>query len=115
MNPGNYQAYLVATNLVGTDTIFFSSDLTVLPCLVGTEENLSSEIIIYPNPTSSYIKINHADKIGHIELTDLTGKILLSLKYNNDSGLDLSDFPAGVYLLKCRGNNFSSTYKIFKQ
>lgn len=115
VNPGNYQAYLVATNLIGTDTIFFSSDLTVLPCLVGTEENLSSQLMVYPNPTSSYIKINHADKIDRIELTDLTGKILLSMKYNIDTGLDLTDFPAGVYLLKCRGNDFFPTYKIFKQ
>ena len=115
MNPGNYQAYLVATNLVGTDTIYFSSDLTVLPCLTETEETLSSENMVYPNPTSSFIKINHAEKIDHIEIADLTGKVLLNMNYNIDSGIELTDFPSGVYLLKCFGNNFSSTYKIFKQ
>lgn len=60
----------------------------------------------YPNPAENYLKIE-APPGTNIELLDLKGIIVMSYKINaNNSNIDLSNIPQGIYLLKaCSGKN----------
>ena len=56
------------------------------------------ELMVYPNPTTGIVFMS---KNSYLELTDLTGKILL--QRNNTNQLDISSFSAGMYLLSVGG------------
>jgi len=62
--------------------------------------NISKNIqtLVYPNPTTGIVFMSEN---SNLELTDLTGKILL--KRNNTNQLDISSLSAGMYLLSVGG------------
>lgn len=63
--------------------------------LVSVEEKGDSDIKVYPNPASEMLFISD---MVNIQLTDMTGKVLLSASQVNQ--IDLGNFPTGLYLLK---------------
>ncbi len=113
--PGNYSAYLVTTNLVGSDTIYFSSTLTVLHCLTDMEEITSALISVFPNPVSSTLSINSAAPVKEILITDLSGQLIKQWNFSNPFMLDLSELGTGLYMLTCSSDNGKQSFKIFKQ
>jgi len=62
----------------------------------------SSEIRIFPNPTTGILNIETGNLIvGSLEIFDITGKRLLTLKpQNSTSNIDFSTFTPGVYFIK---------------
>lgn len=89
-------------------------------CLVEIEDFSieNNNIQIFPNPTNSHITIlleENNSKNPSFELMDIIGKIH-SVKTNSTSDLeftmDLSNLPAGIYLLRIKNNNIISNKKI---
>ena len=84
---------------------------TIYP-YVGIDENQSfvidqNDFILFPNPTSNkfYITTNNQynqNTIGEInvELYNLYGQLVNSFNSVTDTGIDVSKFPKGVYLVK---------------
>lgn len=75
---------------------------------IPLEERLSyypeAQIILYPNPTGKYctITVNGtylSDEILHIEITDLSGKLKGIYMIQNDERIDVSNLPAGLYIV----------------
>lgn len=64
--------------------------------LLGTE--ISEVMSIFPNPSQSWIYLS--EQLDKIEILDLTGKIHLKVLKPNVTAIDVSELPAGVYLLK---------------
>ncbi len=64
-------------------------------------KTLNGSINIYPNPTSEYlnIQLNSSEKIKHITLLDLTGKIVLNHLGSVDQPISISMLPDGIYTL----------------
>ncbi len=84
----------------------------------NTIENLPynlNEISVYPNPSREklYISSPHSQEI-HIELTDLSGKLVLKQDINGSAYLDLSFIDRGVYLLTLENGNYRSVRKIIR-
>ena len=75
-------------------------------------------IFVFPNPAKGVIKMDFGKELTNvmINVTDLTGKILHSEKYNQIlSGIktvNLSEIPAGVYILTVNSKETYFTYKI---
>jgi len=67
---------------------------------VGIIQNESEKILIYPNPTTSYLRIESGElKIGNIDIFDVYGrKLLTSVPLNSTT--DISPLPLGVYIVK---------------
>lgn len=68
---------------------------------------------IYPNPTAGKIFINNGENtIGHIQLFDITGRLLQDINSINNvkTDIDLSDCVDGIYFLNVDGK----TIKIIK-
>jgi len=73
------------------------------------DNNQSTAILSYPNPTSGMIYLS---ELGNISLIDLSGKLLLEEKNTNQ--LDLSALPAGMYFLRV-GENNNQLVKVIKE
>jgi hypothetical protein len=88
-----------------------SSSGATLP--VEDFENEFGAIAIYPNPTTSELKIT-TDKNLSFELYSFLGQQILKTK---NSTIEMSYLPNAVYLLKVtdEDSNFSKTYKIVKE
>lgn len=77
--------------------------------LVGVADHQNGTIRIIPNPATGLFRIvpGISGKILHIDILDLTGRILLSREYTNDDDyqFDLSSKPQGCYFVKVRLND----------
>lgn len=96
---------------------FECTEVTVCDSLVAGEIGLGEEsfvdLAIYPNPTNSLLYLENLPKHSSVKLYNLNGKLLLQEAFKGEnSSLDLSDLPKGVYLL---GIESSEGAKIFKK
>lgn len=85
------------------------------------EEDLGEEkIIIYPNPTNGYLKINIEGAVisqtSAIYLYSISGSLIQALKpISVENDIDLTKSPNGTYVLKVFLNNKLSEWKIIKE
>ncbi|MFT5249454.1 MAG: choice-of-anchor B domain-containing protein [bacterium] len=104
--------YFESGNIVISDREGF---LVVKSSTLAIEENSISNFKIHPNPASNTININSINfPISDIKIYDLSGKLLLSNKYNSliNTTVNISNYSNGIYILKLN-NQF--TTKIIKQ
>lgn len=83
----------------------------------GVEDVLqnSSKILVSPNPASDFVRIQSAEILNSIEITDLSGRILKTFSPASISTTDvipLSGFQNGVYLLKLQVGNAIELHKL---
>ncbi len=93
-NPNRgFQSYIVFAN----DSGYIGKNKPVSDII---EVSLSNSILIYPNPTTSKVRIDMGNlKMERIEVLDNTGKLVLKEENNNE--LDLSEFGDGLYIVRC--------------
>lgn len=73
------------------------------PACYASEQELSQEMEIYPNPTDGILYINGLQELNFIQLFSLEGKLMKS--WNNAAGsLDVSELKSGVYQLIVTSN-----------
>lgn len=78
------------------------------------------EVKLYPNPTQGHFSLSvnsvHNEMTMHIILLTSTGEVLYNKTLNSTvEDFDLSDQPAGVYLLKLEVDNETQVWKVVKQ
>ncbi|MES2731011.1 MAG: leucine-rich repeat domain-containing protein [Bacteroidota bacterium] len=105
----NYQAAL-AVEQAFTVTV---------PVILATEVILSSEVAVFPNPTSGLVKVTLPAMVGIAELVvwNAQGQAVLEQKVNGQESaeLNLSSLPAGLYLLQIKGKLQPFFQRILKQ
>lgn len=87
---------------------------------VSFEEELAeAKIVIYPNPTKGRLIVeitNMGDAQGDITAIDLKGKVIVKKKVlTNQTEIDLSNNPSGIYVLQIRVADKVSSWKIIKE
>lgn len=85
-----------------------------------TDQIIENRVKIFPNPTSSelFLEINHASftEEDRISLFSVLGEQLYSSRiYSQQSQINLSDYPKGVYILVATVNGISKTVKVLKE
>lgn len=84
---------------------------------IGLQEFEIASIFIGPNPTSDLLSIsaNTGDKFK-VEITDITGKQILSQSFENQIDFDVSKYANGIYtvILKDSHNKIVKTTKVVK-
>jgi len=110
------QVYLVKISSEG-ETDPTNEDFLDLP--TSTEEGISQNSSIYPNPTQRFINIEATLPVSSVTLNDLNGKEILEYSQDyplkNPEKLDLSGVKSGVYLLVIEYSNKTVSYhKIIK-
>ena len=78
------------------------------------------KVIIYPNPTSGMLQIELQGygKLGDVRLLlyNLQGSLLLQVNnVESYTTLDLTPYPAGMYIMILKENMLRSEWKIIKQ
>lgn len=88
--------------------------------LLETEEMSISEnnFTISPNPATDYLSITNSknSQINSISMTDLNGRIVKQIKYDNISDIQvtITDLQTGVYMLTINSDKGSITKKVIK-
>lgn len=76
------------------------------------KEDLTSKIIVYPNPTADFLIIHSPKNENHfslIQIHDLNGKIILEEGYKNKP-MNLKNIDQGVYILRLLNDNGELIY-----
>jgi hypothetical protein len=86
---------------------------------VGLSTNTKSLLNLnaYPNPTNGEFTLELNNGLSKtIEVADLTGRIIKTIKTASDvTNVNLDGFASGLYYVKVSSNNTSETLKIVKQ
>ena len=108
------------TNNCGTGPVSGTAVVTVLP-LLAVEEPLNDAVTVYPTPTQAMLTIDinaklTAENPATITLTDLIGRPALTRRITDThTQLDLSQQPAGLYLLNVSIGDRRVVRKVIKQ
>jgi len=124
VNPGTYYAQVYGYNGANSATTCYTLRVQLGTATRGTDPvdpvtYKSQKVGVFPNPATNIVNVNLAGFTGKsdIRMFDVNGKVVLHRQVSMDnSQLDISALPAGVYIIKIRnGENEVSTTKIVKQ
>jgi hypothetical protein len=118
-NPGECYAFYyienvcVATDPAECDYLKQEGDISS----VNNQNNLSTNIQVYPNPTTEVLRIKSTTILTSVQLFNPTGQLIFSLgENNNETSIELTHWSKGLYILKVEDeNNHHQTFKIIKQ
>lgn len=88
-----------------------------LPTLGVKEVSQSNKIIVYPNPSNDFIKVelSNDEKDPTYTIMDQLGKIVLSGKLPNETSvIDITKLSKGIYFLKI-GEQKQEAFKVIKK
>jgi hypothetical protein len=92
-----------------------------IPCSFVTalpESKKDEAVKFYPNPCQHEINIEFSDDITALQILDITGRELVSIKeiQNHKASVETRNWPKGVYFLKCTsGKRLVIVKKIIKE
>lgn len=107
--------------IIDVDTVVPNHQFTVDTITDGiplNTEKLSDnlEVLLYPNPTSTYLNVRFSQNISlfKIEIYDIYGRKVKELTVNQQQNIiDLESLPSGLYTITLTSsNNFRTTHKI---
>ncbi len=82
---------------------------------VGVEELTGIQFILYPNPVTDFITIkSESQTTFHWRMFDLFGKLIISGDANNQTQIDMSILPIGMYLISVDDGTNLFTKKVVK-
>ena len=79
---------------------------------VNVNENMLDGMMIYPNPTRGGLNIK-AEGITRITISNTLGQVVYDINTNsNDEIVDMSQYEAGIYMVRVMTDNGVSTRRI---
>ncbi len=88
------------------------------PCiLLGIDQNeIATNLSIFPNPTSTILNVKAVETILKTELVDFNGRlILIDTPNQKEATVNMENLATGMYLLKVTTEKGTSTEKIVKK
>jgi len=85
------------------------------PVDIPVIEKQNREVLIYPNPVSDEVRITLPDETenAHIQLFDLTGKVIFSTEQSQKTGTyPVAHLNKGIYIVIIKGNDLFASQKI---
>ena len=104
----NVYPYFESGNILISSLKYSSPDYVpgfylVKSSTLSVDDNFLSNFSLYPNPSINSVELNSTNTpISEVNIYDLSGKLLLSKKYNSEININLniSNLASGIYLLK---------------
>lgn len=82
---------------------------------LSLDTNSIKAVKLYPNPAADLIRLSNIEVVN-VQVTDLTGKTLMSLTNVNDqTDINVSNLNSGVYFVTVKGENVNETIKFIKK
>ncbi len=69
--------------------------------------------IAFPNPTSGLVKIDSKETVKSIHITTITGALVKDVQ--NETEVDLNNYPSGMYFFTILTENGKQTIKVIKE
>lgn len=109
-----YEAYVTAT--CGTELSGESNHITFTTETNGINGYDVNNITLYPNPTTGLFTIeNIGSKIQNVEVYDVYGKLINSIKVDDNTvSIDASSFASGVYFTRITTEQGTTTVRVVK-
>lgn len=83
---------------------------------LALEEEATSEISIFPNPSTGSVNIVfEGANEKTVEVLDLSGKVLFTGKMTSKLSIDLSAYDSGIYFISISNESFSNVKRIVLQ
>jgi hypothetical protein len=108
-----FNAALPSSNgLFTTDGLSAASKILFNPAYIGENENTS--ISFYPNPSNGLIEFVAGDDQRNFRVTifDLTGQKVYETTFSGKTGINLSNVPKGIYIVRMESDNFVKVEKL---
>jgi DNA-binding beta-propeller fold protein YncE len=100
LHMNNFKYRCIRYSLTACPDTSTAATLHVIPLAVPTLSGNGS-IEISPNPASNQLSITSPEDISSLQVTDVTGKLLIDKKASGQKqSLDISTLPPGMYLLR---------------
>lgn len=122
----DFTTRLISPNREGTYRVGYRSSTSESGCtntvsnsyifvVAGIDEETGT--ILYPNPVSDILNFKSNRKISSISFADLQGRVVKNYRVRNESQLNISDLPKGMYnvVVLFQDNNQSKEFKIIKK
>ena len=80
--------------------------------------NTLDYVTVFPNPANTRITFDGVEEVKLIEILNVNGQVLASKSFNRSMaqiGLDISKFPAGIYVAKLTGLNNTGVVNFVKK
>lgn len=103
------------TTLLSIDGSVSFSTKTVSFCVgtVSAPEEFATEMSIYPNPTTGMLNVTSNEEIDSIEIFNSIGTAVISSNVaGNNSAIDMSILPNGMYFVRISTGNGIETVKV---
>ena len=117
---GNSTVTFTATDIYGEQAINPVSFLVTN--VTGIEDLKSSDVQVYPNPTSGIINIDLSEDVNEkviIRILDAIGSVIktktISVGSGNSLKLNVNDIPAGIYFIEIVSGEMIKSEKIIKK
>jgi PKD repeat protein len=93
----------------------FTINVIAPPVATGINNEVvsSSDVRIYPDPTSTQLTIDTQLKIDNLTVTDITGKTIASISLKSNV-IDVSNLSDGIYFIKIEGEGKTFVQKFIK-
>jgi hypothetical protein len=116
VSPGSSDIFTVT----GTDANGCTSNTMVTvvvdPCTYVGESGSLSQLSVHPNPGSGLFVIEGLSAGRHLQVTDVSGRLLLSSDADGGTGtIDLSGYAAGIYYVRTDGPAGLATLRVIKE
>ena len=111
-NSGHYAVQIIENDCIDT------SDCVSIHAVEIINNSFIQSLSLYPNPTDGTftIDLGENNEPGLIIITDLSGRIISSKKYNTNQFLNLRiEEPAGSYILYISSENKEARIKLIKK
>jgi len=84
------------------------------------QSSTTNQLLLYPNPTSGEVTVllkNAKETIYHLKITDLYGRNIVTQQLNTQGEdlrekVNLTDLPAGIYVVQLVGNTEAHQAKL---
>jgi hypothetical protein len=102
-------------NGISVEQMIFNVKVNRGTTAVNTTSN-EEKLYIFPNPANHILNVNKNANLSKIEITDIYGRRIMSvLKPKQMNQLDISNLPAGLYLVRAEGKRYSETERFVLQ
>ncbi|MDP2453941.1 MULTISPECIES: T9SS-dependent choice-of-anchor J family protein [unclassified Kaistella] len=96
-----------------TDILYLGlDDVEITQTLLAVSDSQKSQVSIYPNPTSDFIKIQNIKDLQKVRIFDMTGKKVIE---TTSSDIDVLNLSAGQYILNIYSGNEVISRKFIKK
>jgi len=88
-------------------------DLNLVEDLLSVEDEILTDVTIYPNPVNSELTIKGIDENSEVKIIDLNGRVVAQ-QNSGANTIDVSNLVNGMYMISIKTNNQIITKKFSK-